>query len=92
MTDLNPEVWNALVRVMSGDVDVENLSDAELLKLAAATRPDVARSTLHRALTELNRRGNRFSQIAEELDVHEATAARWAKPPAADLRRRKAGE
>lgn len=92
MADLNPEVLNALVRVMNGELDIETLTDEELLSLAAATRPDVARSTLHRALVELNNRGKRFAQIADDLGVHEATAARWAKPPSQDRRRRRGSE
>lgn len=92
VADLNPEVLNALVRVMNGELDIETLTDEELLSLAAATRPDVARSTLHRALVELNNRGKRFAQIADDLGVHEATAARWAKPPSQDRRRRRGSE
>lgn len=92
MADLTPEVLNALVRVMKGELDIETLTTDELYALASATRPDVARSTLHRALIELNNREERFAQIAERLGVHEATAARWAKPPGEDRRRRRAAE
>lgn len=92
MADLNPEVWNALVQLMNGDIDVEQMTDEQLFQIAAAAQPAVARENLHRALTELNRRGLRFSDIGEVLGIHGATAARWAKPPAEDLRRRRATE
>lgn len=92
MADLTPEVMHALVRVMNGEINVDKLSDDELYALAKATRPDVARSTLHRVLIELNNRHRTFAQIGERLGVHEATASRWARPPAEDRRRRRSSE
>jgi hypothetical protein len=89
VADLTPEVMHALVRVMSGDIRIEELGEDELYALAEATRPDVARSTLHRALVELNNRDQTFAKIGERLGVHEATASRWARPPAEDRRRRR---
>lgn len=48
-----------------------------------------SKAYLAEVLTELNVRGDNFAKIGERLGIHEATAARWAKPPAPDKRRRK---
>ncbi|ALE77687.1 hypothetical protein WY02_03625 [Pseudonocardia sp. AL041005-10] len=88
MADLTPEVLNALVRVMNGELDVAGLTEEQLYALAEATRPDVARSTLYAVLVELNNRRIPFAEIGARLGVHEATASRWARPPAEDRRRR----
>jgi hypothetical protein len=87
---LTPEVTNALVRLMTGEIDIQSLPKEDLYSLASALVPDRPRSLLHQALAALNDRGETFAQIAERLGVHEATAARWAKPPAEDRRRRRA--
>lgn len=89
MTDLTPEVKNALVRLMTGEIDVRSLPKEDLYAIASALVPDKPRSLLHQALGALNDKGETFAQIAERLGVHEATAARWAKPPAEDRRRRR---
>lgn len=80
---------SALVRLTKGEINLNELDRDQLYALADALRPGVARHTLHRALTELNDKGDTFAQIGARLDVHEATAARWAKPPGEDRRRRR---
>lgn len=81
---------NALVRVMNGDVDVESMTPEEKYALAEILVPDKARDMLHRTLASLNDDDKEtFQQIGKRLGVHEATAARWAKPPAEDRRRRR---
>lgn len=89
VADPTPEVMNALVRLMKGEIDLKALDKEALYALAAALKPGEARDTLHQTLIELNDRGDTFAQIGERLDVHEATAARWAKPPSEDRRRRR---
>lgn len=89
MADTTDEVLNALVRLMNGDVDVDAMTKDQLYALATALIPDKARDLLHQALSRLNDEGETFAQIGEQLGVHEATAARWAKPPADDRRRRR---
>lgn len=84
------EVINELVRLMTGQSDVRSLTKDERYALAAALIPGTAREMLYRTLASLNDDGDTFAQIADRLSVHEATAARWAKPPAEDRRRRRA--
>jgi hypothetical protein len=87
VTGLTPEVLDALVRLMRGEVDYDSLDDDALYALGAACA--AARETLYQVVTRLNDRGATFATIGERLDVHEATASRWAKPPAEDRRRRR---
>ena len=87
---MNPEVINALVRLMKGEYDVRGRDKEQLYELAEALIN--ARQTLAKALSEINRQGDTFAQIGERLGLHEATASRWAKPPAEDLRRRRRGD
>lgn len=47
---------------------------------------------LAEVLTELNNRDHTFAELGKQLGIHEATAARWAKPPTEDRRRRRRGE
>lgn len=84
---LTPEVLDALVKLMRGELDYDALDDDALYALGAACA--TARQTLFHVTTRLNDRGKTFAEIAERLDVHEATASRWAKPPAEDRRRRR---
>ncbi len=72
---------------MNGDYEIEGRPKQELYDLAGALIH--ARQTLARTLAELNKQGDTFAQIAEQLGIHEATASRWAKPPGEDLRRRR---
>lgn len=92
MADETPEVTHALVRLMKGEIDVRSLPNEELYALARGLLPDRPRSLLHQALSTLNDRGETFSQIGTHLGVHAATAARWAKPPTEDRRRRRDAE
>jgi len=89
VTGLTPEVLDALVRLMSGNVDYDTLDDEALYALGKACA--AARATLFEVTTRLNDRGASFALIGERLGVHEATASRWAKPPAEDRRRRRRG-
>lgn len=77
--ETNPEVLNALVRLMNGDTDLEQLDKAALYALAAAARG--GRLLLQRVVTELNRQGETFAEIGEHFGVAESTAYRWAKTP-----------
>lgn len=90
MADLTPGVLDELVRLMNGEIEPRGMDKAALYRLANALVPDKARELLHRTLAELNDQGETFAQIGDHLGVHEATAARWAKPPAEDRRRRRA--
>jgi hypothetical protein len=94
---LTSEVIDALVRLMKGEVDFDKLDEREVLAILAMGAEN--RTMLYRAATRLNQQGQgrTFAQIAELLktefgvEVHEATIARWAKPPGKDLRRRRRG-
>lgn len=79
MADLTPEVIDALVRLMKGEVDYDDLDDERLLAIGAAVQdgPD----TLARVVRSLSARGWTFAAIGERLGVHEATVSRWAKRP-----------
>lgn len=89
VTDWTPEVTNALVRLMNGEQTYDEMDDEALLAVAAISA--MGREALYEVTTRLSARGWTFAQIAEKLGVHEATASRWAKPPAEDRRRRKSG-
>ena len=89
MADLTPEVTNALVRLMKGQIEMRSLPKDELYSIAEALIPGNARERLFEAIAALNDQGETFAQIGDRLRVHAATAARWAKPPAEDRRRRR---
>ena len=72
---------------MKGEYDIHGQDKEQLYELAEALIN--ARQTLAKALAEINRQGDTFAQIGDRLGLHEATASRWAKPPAEDLRRRR---
>lgn len=78
--DVTPEVMNALVRLMSNEVELDRLTDEQLFALGTAARG--GRMLLQRVITELNRRGLTFAEIGERYGVVESTASRWAKSPA----------
>lgn len=78
MTDLTPEVMNALVRLMRGEIDYDALDNDALFAIAAAAKG--GRKTLHEVTVKLNQRGFTFAQIGERLGAVESTASRWAKP------------
>ena len=100
MADLNPdEVTDALVRLMKGAVDPDELDEHRALGILAMCADQ--RKAAHIAATWLNERGGAegkgltFEQIVERLhadydvEVHRATVARWAQPPGPDRRRRR---
>ena len=89
MASLTPEVIHALVQLARGELDMSERPKEDLYELAAALIN--ARESLAQVLTELNDRGDNFAKIGETLGIHEATAARWAKPPTEDRRRRRRG-
>lgn len=77
MADPTPEVIDALVRLMNGETDFDELDDDRLLALGAALQSGPV--TLARVVRSLNARGWTFAAIGERLGVHEATVSRWAK-------------
>lgn len=91
MTGLTTEVMNALVRLMSGEIDYGELTDDQLVTILAICADN--RMAQYKASTELNDRGKTFAQMAElikttkQVAIHEATLARWAKRPDIDRRR-----
>lgn len=90
MASLTPEVIDVLFRLAKGEINVKDRTDAELYKLAEALIN--SRESLAEVLSELNNRDHTFAEIGKQLGIHEATAARWAKPPSEDRRRRRRGE
>lgn len=90
VADPTPEVLNALVRLVNGDYDLTDRPKDELYALAAALIN--AKATLAKTLSAIHGHGDTFAEIGDQLGIHEATASRWAKPPAEDLRRRRRGE
>lgn len=87
MADLSPEVMNALVRLVRGEIDYDDLSDDELFALAEASRR--GRTTLHEVTLKLRARNYTFAQIGERLGVTESAASRWVDPPQPPGRRRR---
>lgn len=79
MTDLTPEVINALVRLMSDPTELDRLQPDELFAVLAAAKG--GRKTLHDVTVRLNSAGYTFAQIGERVGAHESTVSRWAKPP-----------
>ncbi len=77
MAELNPEVMNALVRVMETD-DLSTLDDATIKNGMYAIRAQMKK--LGQSAAELHRRGWTWPQIAEGLEVNQSTAHRWAQP------------
>jgi hypothetical protein len=73
----------------NGEQTYDEMDDEALLAVAAISA--TGREALYEVTTRLSARGWTFAQIAAKLGVHEATASRWAKPPAEDRRRRKSG-
>ena len=82
---------NALVRLMSGELDYDAMNDDELVAILAICADN--RRAQYEAASRLNDRGKTFAQIVELIQarrhvaVHEATVARWAKRPDIDRRR-----
>lgn len=98
MADPTPEVLNALVRLMRGEIDYGDLSEETALAiLAVCVDPRAAR---HHATQRLNRDGEGLSfaaiadRLREEFGVQrdKGTVARWASQPRPDGRLRRRGE
>lgn len=86
VTDLTPEVANALVRLVNGELDYGDLDDDTLVALGKASRR--GQTTLHEVVVELYRnRGLTFAQIGERLGATESAASRWINPPSPPGRR-----
>jgi DNA-binding MarR family transcriptional regulator len=90
VADLTPEVMNALVRLMKGELDYDDLTDEQLLDLASASRR--GQLTLHEIVVELRKRGWLFADIGERLGVTESAASRWVEPPRPMGRPRRDGQ
>lgn len=79
MADLTPEVMNALVRLMSNEIDLDEL-DADSLSVIGKTAKE-GPALAGRIAAKLNQRhGWTFARIGEVYGVHESTAYRWAQP------------
>lgn len=78
MADLNPEVINALVRLMSNQSDLDELDDDALVVVGRTAKEGQALAGAIAA--KLSRRGWTYARIAEAWGVHESTAYRWAQP------------
>lgn len=85
MADLTPEVMNALVRLMKGEVDLNELDADGLFAIAEAAKG--GRQTLHEVTLVLRAKGYTFAQIGDRLGVTESAASRWVKPPSPPGRR-----
>lgn len=79
MADLTPEVINALVRLMNGDTNYDEIGDDDLFALGEASRR--GRKTLHEVVLTLKKRGYTFAQMGERWGVTESAASRWVNPP-----------
>lgn len=90
MAGLTPEVMNALVRLMSREIDYGEIDTDALYALGAAARD--GRQTLHEITLELKRRGETYAQMADRWGVDAATPTRWANPPSPPGRRRESSE
>lgn len=86
MASLTPEVVDAMLRLARGEEPIKGRPKDELYKLAEALIN--SREPLAEVLSEINEQGDNFAKIGARLGIHEATAARWAKPPAPDKRRK----
>lgn len=86
MASLTPEVITAMLRLVRGEEPIKGRPKEELYELAEALIH--ARDPLADVLSEINDQGDNFAKIGVRLGIHEATAARWAKPPAPDKRRK----
>lgn len=90
MAELTPEVANALVQLMNGEIDYGQVSDADLFSLARASQR--GRQTLHEVVIQLRERGYTLARIGEVLGVTESAVSRWADAPPRPLGRRRQGE
>lgn len=78
MADLNPEVMNALVRLMNDEIAMADQDDATIVKHMRIGR--YGRKLVGEGAAELHRRGWTWPRIAAEFGVDQSTAHRWAQP------------
>jgi hypothetical protein len=78
VADLTPEVIDALVRLMTNEIDLDSLDDEALSVVGRTAKEGPALAG--RVAAKLNRRGWAFARIGEAYGVHESTAYRWAQP------------
>lgn len=76
VADLNPEVMNALARLMKDDIS--DLDEATIVEGMRALR--AGRKLIGEGAAELHRRGWTWPKIAVEFGVDQSTAHRWAQP------------
>lgn len=101
MADLTPGVIDALVRLMTGAINPDELDERQALGILAMCADP--RKAAHIAATWLGDRGGpegkglTLDQIVERLrdeygaEVHRSTVARWTGPVGVDRRRRRRG-
>lgn len=78
MTGRKDEVTHALVRLMTGEIDVHEMSEQELADSFAALG---RRKALEgETVAELYRRGWTWPRIAALRGVDQSTVHRWAQP------------
>jgi hypothetical protein len=75
----NPEVLNALVRLMAGGEDLSDLSDEQLVEAVVQAR-EAKKVAEGRAAAELRRRRWTWPQIGNAIGVDQSTAHGWAQP------------
>ena len=75
----NPEVLNALVRLMSSATDLSGVTDQQLVEAALEAR-QARRVAEGAAAAELSRRGWTWERIGEAMGVDPSTTHRWAAP------------
>lgn len=78
MADLNQEVLDALVRLMSDELKMSELKDDVIVQNMRIGR--AGRKLVGEGAAELHRRGWTWPRIAAEFGVDQSTAHRWAQP------------
>ncbi|MFC5997093.1 hypothetical protein ACFQE5_23045 [Pseudonocardia hispaniensis] len=79
MADTNPEVMNALVRLMANLDEPSALTDDELVRAVIEAR-EAKKKAEGTAAAELRRRGWTWPQIGKAIGVDQSTAHGWAQP------------
>jgi hypothetical protein len=78
VADLNPEVMNALVRLMNDEIAMSDQDDSTIVEHMRIGR--YGRKLVGEGAAELHRRGWTWPRIAAEFGVDQSTAHRWAQP------------
>jgi hypothetical protein len=78
VADLNPEVMNALVRLMNDEITMSDQDDPTIVEHMRIGR--YGRKLVGEGAAELHRRGWTWPRIAAEFGVDQSTAHRWAQP------------